>query len=119
MPSRNVRTVIILDAMSLFSSKIAPPLIQHGCFVLEDFGTMNGQWVRVQTLKKKSTKHDIACISHTIQSILELFLFDIAPNLLTVYTHPSEIILGKTSIERQMNRVSRDIKAYLMNTNSR
>ena len=119
MPSRNVRTVIILDAMSLFSSNIAPPLIQHGCFVLEDFGTMNGQWVRVQTLKKKSTKHDIACISHTIQSILELFLFDIAPNLLTVYTHPSEIILGKTSIERQMNWVSRDIKAYLMNPNSR
>ena len=82
-----MRKVIILDTMSLVSSNIAPPFeIQHGCFVSEDFGTMNGQWVRVHTLKKESTKHDIACISHTIQYILELFLFDIVPNLPTVHT---------------------------------
>ena len=66
-------------------------------FVSEDFGTMNGQWVRVPTLTKglESTERDIACISHIIRSILQLFLFDIAPNLLTL--RPSEtIITNKT-----------------------
>ena len=34
---------------AIFSSKIAPQVeIQHGCFVSEDFGTMNGQWVRAR-----------------------------------------------------------------------
>ena len=36
--------------------------------------------------QKESTKHDIACIFHTIQSSLQLFLFDIAPNLLNLHT---------------------------------
>ena len=35
--------------------------------------------------KKNGTKHDIAHISHRIQSILQLFLFDIAPILLILH----------------------------------
>ena len=35
--------------------------------------------------QKENAKLDKACISHTIRSILQLFLFDIAPNLLTLH----------------------------------
>ena len=35
--------------------------------------------------QKESAKLHIACISHTIQSILQVFVFDIAPNLLTLH----------------------------------
>ena len=55
------------------------------------------------------TKLDIACISNTIQSILQVFLFDIAPNLLTLHTTREIILTTKASIERQINRLSRDI----------
>ena len=46
------------------------------------------QWVRVYNIRsqKESTKHDIACISHRIRSILQLFLFEIAPNVLILHT---------------------------------
>ena len=93
MPSRNVRTSDYIRRNVTFDEfeEVAPPLIQHGCFAyLEDFGTMKSwQWVRVQTLKKKSTKHDMSMhCPIAIQINLELCLFDIAPNLLTVYTHP-------------------------------
>ena len=43
---------------------------------------MNGQ---VGTRAKESTKHGIACIFHTIRSILQPSLFDIAPNVLTLH----------------------------------
>ena len=36
--------------------------------------------------QKESTKQDIARISHRIRSILQLFLFAIAPNLLILHT---------------------------------
>ena len=36
--------------------------------------------------QKESTKQDIAHISHRIQSILQLFIFAIAPNLLILHT---------------------------------
>ena len=76
------------------SQKINVPNLHHYLkfsmiFVSEDFGTMNGPGrsgyacIRSQ---KESTKHDIARISHRIRSVLQLFLFDIAPNLLILHT---------------------------------
>ena len=107
-----------LDAMLFFSSKIAPPFeIQHGCSVSEDFGTMNGQWVRVHTLKKGKHKtwHSMYFPYNPIN--FATFPFLILPPIYSPYTRSSETILtSKTSIERQMNMLSRDI--YLMNTNS-
>ena len=35
--------------------------------------------------QKERAKHHIACISHTIRSILQVFLFDIAPKLLILH----------------------------------
>ena len=57
LPGRNVGKVIlfILDAMPFF---LAPQVeIQHGCFVSEDFCTMNGQKVRAPVLMLKKGKH--------------------------------------------------------------
>ena len=36
--------------------------------------------------QKESAKFHIACISHTIRSILKVFIFDIAPSLHTLHT---------------------------------
>ena len=36
-------------------------------------------------LQKENAKLHLACISHTIRSILQLLLLDIAPNLLTLH----------------------------------
>ena len=88
LPGRNVRKVIILDAMSKNKcSKIAPLFeIQHDVL----FRRISVQWMGSGYVcirsQKGSTKLDIACNSHTIWSILQLFLFDIAPNFLTLHT---------------------------------
>ena len=70
-------------------SKIAP-LFEIQRDVL--FRKISVQWmgsgyacIRSQKESTKVTKHDIACIFHTIRLILQLFLFDIAPNLLTLH----------------------------------
>ena len=56
-------------------------------------------------------KLGIACISHTIWSILQLFLLDFTPNLLTLHAPQwNNPITNKASFERQINRLSRDIK---------
>ena len=64
---RNVRKIIILDAIPKNNSKIASLLNSASCFVPEHFGTMNGpgrsgyECIRSQ---KESTKQDITRISH-------------------------------------------------------
>ena len=79
------------------------------CFAYEDFGTLNGKWVRVHTLKKENTKKKkaLACIfPYQICN----FSFLTLPPIYSPYTRPMETILTNTaSIERQMNRLSRDI----------
>ena len=42
--------------------------------------------MRAYAHKRNGTKHDIARISHRIRSNLQLFLSDIAPNLLILHT---------------------------------
>ena len=88
---RNVRKVIILHAMSKNKcSKIASLFeIQHDVL----FRRISVQWMgpgavgtRAYAHKRNGMKHDIARISHRIRSILQLFLFDIAPNLLILHT---------------------------------
>ena len=59
-------------------SKLHHYLKLNAMFCFGGFGTMNGQWVRVHALTIGEQKHDIACVSHTIRSILQRFLFDIA-----------------------------------------
>ena len=59
------------------------------CFVSEDFGAMNGpgrSGYECMRSQKESMKQDIARISHRIRSILQLFIFAIAPNFLILHT---------------------------------
>ena len=58
--------------------------------ILRNFGELNVQWLPVGAhasiqSQKETAKFHRACIFHTIRSISQLFLLDIAPiNLLTV-----------------------------------
>ena len=88
---RNVRKVIKLDAMSKNKcSRIALLFeIQHDVL----FRRISVQWMgpcavgtRAYAHKRNGTKHDITRISHRIRSILQLFLFDIAPNVIILHT---------------------------------
>ena len=94
----------------------AYPLLIHCTEILWKYRTISVQWmgsgyacIHSMHSQKESPKLDIACISYSIRSILQLFLFYIA-RIYSSYTHPSETILtNKASIERQINRLSRDI----------
>ena len=55
--------------------------IQNDVF-FQRISVQYGQWVRVHSSQKESTK---ACIFHAIRSILQIVLFDSAPNLLTLH----------------------------------
>ena len=55
--------------------------------------------------QKGSPKLDITCISHSIRSILQLFLFDIAPNLLTLHAPQWNVYNpNKYGINRKANK---------------
>ena len=61
--------------------------------------------------QKESVKLHIACISHIQTDQFCNFYFGILPSIYSPCTRPSETILtNKASIERQINRLSRDIK---------
>ena len=115
LPGRNIHKVIILDAMSTNKcSKIAPLFeIQHvSCWRISE-QRMGSGYACIRS-QKECTKHDKACISHTIRSILQLFLFDITPNLLTLHT-PQWNNPNKYSINRKANE--QPFQGYnLMNT---
>ena len=102
---RNVRKVIILDAMSKNKcSKIASLFeIQHDVL----FRRISVQWMspgavgtRAYAHKRNGTKHDIARISHRIRSILQLFLFDIAPQ----FTHPTHASVKQSDQIRHQSK---------------
>ena len=99
-----MRKVIILDAMSKNKcSKIAPLFeFQHDVLFWRILVQWVGSGYACIRSQKESTKHEIACIFHTILSILQLFLFDIAPNLFTLHTPPWKILTNKASIKKQM-----------------
>ena len=70
----------------------AYPLPIHCAEILRNCWRILAQWMGSGYTcihsQKESPKLDIhvACISHTIRSILQLFLYDIAPNILTLHT---------------------------------
>ena len=70
----------VLSCMHTYSLPI------HCAETVRNFGSVNGQWVPMRAFshKKESANLHIACISHTIRSILQVFIFGIAPNLLTL-----------------------------------
>ena len=69
LPGRNVRKVIILDAMSKTQCyKIAPIFhIQHDVLFWRILVQWMGSGYACIRSQKESIKHDMACISHTIR----------------------------------------------------
>ena len=78
----------------------------------EDFGVMNGQWVRVHTLtvkRKGKTWHSIIHFPYNPINFATFPFFTLPP-IYSPWTRPSETILtNKASIERQINRLFKDI----------
>ena len=111
LPGRNVRKLIIRDNVKKLMFQNCSSIWNSAwCFVSEDLGPMNGQWVRVHTLTKG--KHRTWHSMHFPYKFDQFcnFSFLTLPPPYSPYTRPSETILtNNASIQMQINRLFRDI----------
>ena len=112
LPGRNMRKVILSGAMSKYKcSKIAPLFeIQHDVL----FWRISLQWMRsgyVYICSQKQNTKNMTYHAFSIQSDQFCnFSFLTLPPIYSPYTRLSETILTyKASIERQIDKLSRDI----------
>ena len=89
----------------------ACPLPIHCTEIPRNFGALNGQWVPTRAFIHKRKAQNFTYHAFPIQSNQFCkFSFSILPPIYSSCTRPSETILtNKASIERQINRLSRDI----------
>ena len=102
------RIVWEMHAMSSFGLYARVPTAHS---LRRNFGALNGQWVPTHPFIHKRKAQNLTKPAFPIQSDQFCnFSFLILPPIYSSCTRPSETILtNKASIERQINRFSRDI----------